>query len=286
MLGGLLLGGGLLASGIGLGSTLFGKSPEQRAKEALYGSQNYGIGQGDFLAPGLQGGIDQRGVLANQLGNRQWDTSGASMHAGTNPFIQQLQNQFAGNGPGQEIARMQAQQATQAGIQNQLAMAASARGNPLAARTAATQSANLSAQGGQNATMGGLQAQQMAGSLLGNQLNAANQFNLQNRQMELSSRFNFADLNDRSRMAALQQQAMLQQLQQGGMANYQNARLNRLGMEMGAAGQPNKSQQFQAGMMGIGSGLMGAGFGLLGQPSAPAGYTTPNISPPGLTPVE
>lgn len=284
-LGGLIgSGGGSLSGGLdNLGEFIFGESPDsvqqRRIKEL---QEQYGIGGpgqlSDFQLGGLGAQSNQLGALSSQLGNR-----GPSQFQGDQRFIlNQLRGELGpGGGVGAQLANRQAQMGAQSGIQNQLAQLAGQRGggSPLAARTAAMNSANLSAQAGQQGMMGALGARQAALGQYGGVANAARQGDIAEQGM-----------NDRARFAALQQQLARQQMQQQAMQALQGNTLQRAGLFMPGT-QPGTTSRQQLLGFGMGIGEMFAGnpmgaqkaMGSAGGPSV--GYSSNGIgSPVGVIP--
>lgn len=129
-----------------------------------------------------------------------------------------LMGQARGNGPGQEIARQQAQIATDRGLGQQLAMARSGRpgGSAMAARNAAMASGQLQGQGAQAATMGGLQAQQSAIGQLGGVLKGARGQDQNRELMNARLRFDTMGLDDKRQMELLRQQLQMNRFEQMG----------------------------------------------------------------------
>jgi len=227
-LGMLALGAGMgLASG---GMGLLPGSSAKRQKEAQGRYQEFlaGMDPSDFLAPGLQSDTRQRQLLSQQLGGR----GVANYRPEMQQYIAGLRSDVAGNGPGQELVRRQVGQQTQSGIQNQLAMMAGQRGNPLAARTAATQMGQISGQGGQAAAMGGLQAQLAARGQLGQALG-------QERA-----------LSQRGQLEALRQQQLFRQMQQGGRQAFMGAQMSGRGSLAGMKQAPGGAELLGAGLLG------------------------------------
>lgn len=214
-------GKGLLSNPMGyIGRTLLGKSPHEMQQERL-NNEFRDISQGDFLAPGLQQEL-ARGIPRSDF---RGDQRG---------LANMLMNQARGYGPGQELVRRQVGQQTASGVQQQMGMLAGQRGNPLAARTAAINMANLSGQGGIAAATGGLQAQLGAAGQLGNVLQGARGQDLQ-----------YAGLD------ANRRQALLQMMQQGRQA-YQGARSGRFGAIAGTPPAATSQQQFLGWLTGMG----------------------------------
>lgn len=210
---------------------IFGPSPGEVQGRRRRQFQDYlaGLNPQQFEAPGLGGTVRGRGMLGQQLG------AGGPMayrpEMGT--LVSQLQADAAGRGPGQELVNRQVGGQVQSGIQNQLAMAAGQRGNPLAARTAAMQGANISAQGGQAAAAGSLQAQLAARGQLGQVLG-------QERAM-----------SQRGQLEALNQQLQAQRMQQAARMGLQQQLF--AGNQELAFQQPATNANMQ--MIGLGMGL-------------------------------
>lgn len=162
-----------------------------------------GPGGQPLIHPGVEGAINARANLANQLGNRAY----SPFRQQQQQYIDSLRADAEGRGLAQEMVRRQVSEQAQSGIQNQLAQSASARGgyNPLAARTAAVNSALISGRAGQAASMGGIQAQLGARGQLQGALAGA-------RGQDQS----FADLTQRGQLQALSQQNQLFNIYGGG----------------------------------------------------------------------
>lgn len=260
--GNAVLGGATLGlAGTNPFSTLggmFGEAPAER-QERLLNNEFRGVNPADFQVPGLEQLGNQRLGLANQFLAQGAPQAGMSGFRGDQAqLIRMLQSQAAGQGPGQEIARLQAANQAQDGIKNQLSQAASQRGgaSPLAARMAAQNSAGISGAAANAATMGGLNAQMGAIGALGQNIGMArgadeamNQFNvqatLQNRQQQ-----------QQAALEALRQQLMGKDLQQQGMIAGQNARTARFA-SIADAGKENMPTQEAVGA-GFLSGILEA----------------------------
>ncbi len=237
-----------ISSGLGDIGGIFGESPADR-QDRLLNNEFRGVGGAqDFTSgaiPGLQGqaqGLGQQFGAQNALG-----PAAGQQQA----LIGQLQNQFAGQGPGQDIARLQAQQQADRGIQQQLALQAGNRGSGavLGGRTAANNAAGITGQAANTAVLGGLQAQQQAGGLLGQQLQGAQQ-----------NQLGQAGLRQQGQLSALQQQLQLAQLQQRGQQAQQDARTRRFGAIAGVNPNQQTSQQLGAGLLqGLGAAAAGTG---------------------------
>lgn len=234
-------------------------------------SQWADVDRSNFDLPYFQDMYGQRGAYEREAAGRRAERLRAQQTGAYSDFRgqqQQLGNllmaQAQGRGPGQELVRMHAQEAADRGARQQLAMARSMGGGALAARNAAMAQSQMQSQVGQQAAMGGLQAQLGAAQQAGGVLQGARGLDFQHalenaRLRQQSGQFNVQSamqqqqMNDAFRMAMLQQQMGLAQLQQQGGMGYEQARTARYAADQGvAANQP-----------GMGSQLLGAGAGAL-----------------------
>lgn len=238
---------------------------------------DFDINQQDFQLPQFQQQFDQFGNLGNQFGARgapqaqtfqarEGGQFGQQQSALSNMLMQQAQ----GRGPGQEVVRMQAQNAANNAQASAQGMAARAPGNmgALAGRNAALSAAGAQSQVGAQAAMGGLQAQLGATSQLGNVLGQARaqnqnmaQFNAsqqqQGGQFNTTARLQQTNMNDQAMLQALQARMNLSGMQQQGNMGYYDARLAQAGA------QANQPTFLDKAIMGgaTAAKFMGAGAG-------------------------
>lgn len=248
---GALIGGGVGAVG-GAALGWFGgggDGPE-------YG---YDPNRDNFGVPGFQGMTGQYGDIAGQSRNAP-QVGGSSFRGGQQNYINMLNAQAQGQGAGQQIARDQAQIATDRGLAQQMAMARSARPgqSAAAARNAAMASGQLQGQGAQAATMGGLQAQQAALGQLGGALGQARGQDLQRNSANAELQYKTMGLDDQRQMEALRQRLQLAGMQQQGNMGYEGAQQQRANAIYGyQANQPTAQQQAMGAIQGIGQAYMG-----------------------------
>jgi hypothetical protein len=144
----------------------------------------------------------------NRMAGQQFrDTQGA--------LLRQLQADANGNGPGQQLVRMQAQGMADRGGQQQMAMAAGARPgqSAMAGRNAAFNTAGMQSQVGGQAAQAGLQARMGAMSQMGQVAGQARQGDLA--QM---------GLNDQTQLEALRQRMALSGMHQQGAMTLEQMR--------------------------------------------------------------
>lgn len=231
--GGLIAGPAGVGIGAGLGSQLggqFGSNPN--------GTRNkYQPNQANFMLPGYQDQYNQYGNLANQYGNT--GLLGGVYRGNQSQFAgdqRQLANmlmaQAQGNGPGQELARRNAQMMADRGASQQVAMAQASRPGQgaLATRRAANTTGQLQSQAGAQAVTGGLQAQLGAASQLGGVLQGAragdlayNQYLTGRDQGMNQNRIGAFNATSSAQLDALRQRLMAAQMQQQGGQAYENA---------------------------------------------------------------
>lgn len=254
----------------------------------------------NYNLPGFNQQYNQYGQLSQQYGNRgapqarSYTAGGSSFRGDQRALVQGLQADAAGNGPGQQLARMQAQNIADRTFGQQLSAAASARPGMGAAayQNAAMNAANAQSQVGGNAAMAGVQARLGAMNQLGGVLQGARgqdqelgMFNAQQRQQ--GSQFN-ADaqlrqmgLNDQAQLEALRQRLAASQMQQqGGLAynqHLQNYNVTRMGQPTAGQALLGMAGGLAGGymqMQGMGGG--GGGGGYYGGP--PSGAYAPGYN--------
>lgn len=193
----------------------------------------------------LAGLVNQRGRQAGRDVGRAPRAAGMMQQR---ELVDLLAGQVAGQGPGQEIARRQAEMAAQSGIQSQMAQAAGQRGggSQLAGIVAAQNSARISGGAADAATMGGLQAQQQA---IGGQLNAMGQIQ-QNRQFNAGMQMNQNQLQQQRELELLRQQLAAAQ-------GYEGARTSRFSAIAGTPPAPTGGQMILGALGGIAAARAG-----------------------------
>lgn len=194
--------------------------------------------------------------------------STSNFRGGQSQLARMLMNQAQGRGPGQRLVRMQAQNMADRGVAQQYGMAASQRpgGGAGAYQNAAMNAANMTSRVGEQAAMGGLQAQLGAVGQLGGVLQGARgqdeqlrMFNAGQRQQ--GSQFN-ADaqlrqmgLNDQAQLEALRQRLQLSGMQQQGGLTYEQLRNQ---YRLGQMQQPTFGDQLMSGGASLGAAYLGA----------------------------
>lgn len=198
-------------------------------------------------------------------------------------LVRMLQEQAAGRGPGQALVRAQAEQAANRGAAQQMGMAQGAVGSgAMAARNAALGMAGVQSRVGEQAAMGGLQAQLGAVGQLGGVLQGARGQDLAlgqaNAQLTLDNR----RVNDQAQLEALRQRLEASKLQQFGGISFENNLANYLSTMAGKPPQPTLGDRLVgmgvgAGQMGMLGGGSGGGTAMAGSgwSSSGAGYSTP-----------
>jgi hypothetical protein len=265
MLGGPGIGTAIGAGVGGLGGWLMGGKDDPK-----YG---YDPNQANFQLPGYEG---MSGQYAGALGQgpRSAPQAGLSGFQGDQrQLADMLMSQAQGQGPGQEIARMQAETQVDRGLGQQLAGARSARPgqSAMAARNAAMAAGNLQGAGAQAATMGGLQAQQGAIGSLGSVLGQARGQDLQRAMGNAQLRYQTMGLDDNRQMELLRQQLMMNQAQQQGNIGYEGALAGKAGQQFAYdASQPSDFQRIMGAGQGLGQAYLAQKAG-----SAPAGGQPP-----------
>jgi hypothetical protein len=138
-----------------------------------------------------------------------------------------LEAQARGEGPGQALVRLQAQQAADRAAAQQMAMARGSRpsAGPGMALGAAQNAANLQSQVGGQAAMGGLAAQLGAIDQLGGVLQGARGQDLQRNMFNADTRLRQMGLDDQRQLELLRQRLALSELQQRGQMGYQQGML-------------------------------------------------------------
>lgn len=265
--------GGVIGGAMGYFGGGGGSSPKWNSKYNLphYGSQ-----------------YSTYGRLAGQYGNRdapQMADSRFRHYQGS--LARMLLDQSRGQGPGQALVRMQAQQAADRGAKQQLAMAqgGAAGGSAMSARNAAMGTAAMQSQVGGQAAMAGLQAQLGAMGQLGQVAQGARGQDLArasgNAGLELQSR----GINDAAQLEALRQRLQASQMQQQGQLQFMGAKT---GYNQAQSMQPTMGDRLLGAGMGAGSMyLQGGGFGSGGssQPVQGQGWaTTPAYGGSGYQP--
>lgn len=251
MIGGPGIGTAIGAGLGGLGGYLFGGGSDPE-----YG---YDPNQANFQLPGYEGMRDQYGNLLGQ-GPRTAPQAGVSGFRGDQRALgQMLMGQAQGQGPGQEIARMQAERQVDRGLGQQLAGARSARPgmSAMAARNAAMASGQLQGEGAAAATMGGLKAQDMAVGRLGSVLAQGRGQDIQRNLANAQLRYQTMGLDDRRQMELLRQQLMMNQMQQTGNIGYERALQGRANAQFGYdAAQPSDWDRAMGAAQGLGQAYM------------------------------
>lgn len=161
-----------------------------------------------------------------------------------------LMAQAKGAGPGQQLAAAQAQQMADRGAAQQMAMAQASRGGmgALAGRNAAMQAANIQSRAGEQAMMGGLQAQLGAQGQLGGVLQGA-------RGQDISQNQFNANLQFQHQAEMMRQRAAMAGMQQQGMMGYEAARTGRYA-PWGAQNQgPTDFEKYLGAMGGLAQGV-------------------------------
>ena len=228
------------------------------AGAAVGGPFGAAIGGGIGLLGGLFGGQDdavnkQQQMLQdyyNSVKNQQIAQAGpaaTSQYSGFRQNQSDLINRLGAmaSGQGPSLAAQQFQQATDQNISQQQAIAASGRGGPMAALTAANNSAGLGAQAAQGAAMGRTAEEMGALSQLGGAIAQGRGAD------EATNQFNAAQKNSTA-LANLNAQMQ-------GMSIKDTAMGNSLNMSNQLATQPTMGQQILAG--GAGMFALGAGNG-------------------------
>ncbi len=258
---------------VGLGASTLGLSEYVMPNHGMFGqtrgnNEFRDVGpRSDYQLPGFQGQYKFLGDQANQFERRQAPQSQSFMgSAGSfrnrqDALSQQLMADSQGNGPTQQIVRMQAQDAANRAGQQQMAMANSARPGMggMAYRNAAMNMGNAQSAVGGQAAMAGMQGQlgamgQYAQFLDGargqdQQLHMFNAGQAQNAsQFNVDAQLRQLGLNDESQLEALRQRLQAAQYQQQGGQAYQAAR----GQRFNALTQtPTATENF----LGYGQGL-------------------------------
>lgn len=211
----------------------------------------YKTNPNNYTVPGYNPAFQQYGNMADRFGSRGAQQASDSAFRNNQVTLgNQLSREAGGNGIGQQLIRQQAQGQADRGMQQQMAMAASARPGQgaLATRQAMMNSGNMNAQvGGQSAQAAG-QYQLGAMNNYGQFLTGARGQDQQQNQFNTDMRFRQLGLNDTSQMEALRQRLQLQQMQQQGGMNYEAGKNSRFGA---AAGQPTNNEQNMAMMQGM-----------------------------------
>lgn len=217
---------------------------------------------------------NQYGRMSENYGDRNapqaqsFQAGDSSFRGGQSQLAKMLMQQSRGQGPGQELVRMQAQGAADRGMSQQMAMANSGRPGmgAMGARNAMMNSGNMQSQVGGQAAQAGLQAQLGAMSQLGGVLQGArgqdqnlSMFNAG--QQQSSSQFNTdaklrqMGLNDQAQLEALRQRLQLGGMQQQGGLQYMG---DRNAYRMGKMAQPTFQDQLMSGGASLGAAYLGA----------------------------
>lgn len=235
------------------------------------------FGQYSDLYRGIRGGITPQ-------------AAGSAYRDKQNLFGQQLRQEAQGRGLGQQIVRMQAQQAADQGARQQLAQQASAgpTNQAMALRNAALNTGNIqSAVGGQAANAGAqmqLGAMNQYGGFLSGVRGQDENLAVQNAQLGQ----NAMALRQQGMLEALRQRAALSAQQQAGGMNYQQNLTNRYGMFQQGGPTGRELQQAQLGdllTLGLGKintsggsvspGALNPQYSYWGAPGQNTGYSGP-----------
>ncbi len=234
-----------------------------------------GVDRNNFNVPGYQGQYKFLGDQANQFERRlapqsqSFMGSAGSFRNRQDALSQQLMADAQGNGPTQQIVRMQAQDAANRAGQQQMAMANSARPGMggMAYRNAAMNMGNAQSAVGGQAALAGMQGQLGAMGQYGQflegargqdqQLHMFNAGQAQNAsQFNTDARLKQMGLNDQAQLEALRQRLQLSNMQQQGGMGYESNRTQRFNA---LSGIPSGNQQ----VMGMIGGLLGTGTSAL-----------------------
>lgn len=193
-----------------------------------------------MLVPGFDDQYQDYSDIARRDVNRGLRSRTGGFRNNQAWLLKQLQADASGKGPGQQLVRMQAQQAADRGLAQQLAVGRSARPGQAGAAgmNAAFNGANIQSAVGGQAAMGGLQARLAAMGQYGQVAGQARQGDLS--QMGLNDQREFEALRQRLALSGMQQQGnqfFAGQQNQKGLAQMQQPNwLERgVGMAMGAA---------------------------------------------------
>jgi hypothetical protein len=248
--------GGLLG-GFGGGATSMDRAA---AAEKRYG------GVGDTGMPDYNHQYGNYSNMGRYYGNRTApvsDQRGSQLDHGN-----VLRQESLGRGVGQQLVRMQAQQAADRASAQQFAAVGGARPGmqAMAARNAMLGSSLAQSAVGGQAAIGSAQMTLGAQNLYGQHLQGVRG---QDEQTALQSR----QLNDRAQLDAWQQRLQLAQSQQQGAIS---AEANRTSRYNALLGQPTQGEIMAGGLTGLGGALFGMNSRSQ-QPMGIAGPTTPGV---------
>lgn len=214
-----------------------------RKAEQLYG----GVDAAGMQVPHFGAQYNHYGRLSDRYMNRGPGSS--AFYGDQRGLGRTLAAEAQGNGVGQRLVSMQAQQAADRATAQQFAASAGARPGmqAMAARNAQLGSALAQSAVGEQAALGSAQMTLGAQGQYANFLQGARGQDLQ-----------LQGLNDQSQLAALQQRLQLSGLQQQGAMTAEQLRAQRFAAMMGA---PTKTEIAMGGF----TGLMGSAFGAGGR---------------------
>lgn len=227
-----------------------------------------------YSLPGFDTQYGQFGRQASRFGNRNTSAYNLDKSAYRNDqttLIRMLQAQARGEGPGQEIVRKQAQDASDHAMQQQqgMALAAGPGSGAMAARSAAMAGAQAQSAVGGQAAMGGLQAQQQALGALGQNISDARGQDFNWAKANQDGQLQMTQMNDQAQLEALRQRLAAAEMQQRGGLAYNNIKA---GHAAALAAQPTLGDQLMGMGGGFGQGYMMSKMGGGGKPSG--GKTT------------
>ncbi len=189
---------------------------------------------------------NQYSAMQQQYGGREAPRVGEShFRAFQASLAKELYKESLGKGVGQKLVRMQAQQAADQAMRQQLALAQGAApgGGAAAARSAALAGGQAQSAVGGQAAQAGLQAQLGAMGMLGSVAEQGRSQDYQLGGMNADLTLRNRSINDQASLEALRQRLQLSQMQQQGAMGYEQLRAG------------------QAPQMGAGDMLMGLGMG-------------------------
>lgn len=188
------------------------------------GGSSHNVNSSSFDLPGFNSQYgNYKSIAGNAAGRKAPMASDSDYRKYQSQLLLGLRNDFNGNGPGQQLVRMQAQQAADRAAHQQLAMARSGRPGQtgMAGTNAAFNAANAQSAVGGQAAMAGLQARLMAGQQLGQFSGQARGQDIQNNQFNSDMRLRQMGLNDATQLEALRQRMQLSGMQQQGGISYE-----------------------------------------------------------------
>ncbi len=206
--------------------------------------QRYGgVNQANMGVPGYQGQYNQYTNLGRNFANRQSQVAGQQGQFGQDV----LRREAMGQGVGQQLVRMQAQQAADRASGQQFAAVAGARPGmqAMAARNAMLGSSLAQSQVGGQAALGSANMTLGAQGLYSNHM--AGQRGQDISQMQT---------NDQAQMEAYNQRLKLAGLQQQGGLTAEQLRTSRYNALLGV---PTNSEIMMGGLTGLGSAIFGKG---------------------------